>query len=369
MKKTIDTKAIIAVLILNFTALKMMFLPSLCSAKLGKNGFISVAFMMILEVIIVAILLKLMSKTDKTFFEYTSEILGKALSKIVTFVIMFYFLINAFAITQSFFQFLGENLYSKITWIEYIVPLFLMVLFVSTTELDNISRVISCFIPFLIICVAISLFLGAINCDYTNILPFFENGYKNGIEIFDFSFWFGDALILILFFGRLDNSKNKKSILITTIIISTIISFFFLVFYCTYETNSLNNKEAIVDILKVLPQNSDIGNITWVVTILWEVILMVYICLYSYASRTMLQNITKIKNNYIATAIVLALVLTGLFIINFDMTKLLTFLIEYAKYFAMGVQYLLPIVLLVGSWIKKTSQKLERRVYEKTISK
>ncbi len=369
MKRTIDSKAIIAVLILNFITLKMMFLPSLCSAELGKNGFISVGFVMLLEIGVVAIMLKLLKDSNKTFFEQMQDMFGVVVAKIITTIFLIYFLINTFAITQSFFQFLGENLYSKITWIEYIVPIFLMVIFVSTTDIYNISSVIGCFVPFLIIGVAISIFLGGINCDYSNILPFFENGYKNGIKIFDFAYWFGDALILVLFFGKTKDKQNTKPIFITVCILSIIITFFFLVFYCTYETNSLNNKEAIVDILKILPQNSDIGNITWVVTILWEVMLMVYICLYAYASRVFLQHITKIKNNYIAIGIVLALVLTGLLIINFDMTKVISFFIGYAKYFALFVQYVLPIVFFLFSFKGKKQNKSVGIAYEKTTAK
>jgi len=367
MKKIIDRKTIVAVLLLNFTALKMMFLPSICCAELNKNGFTSVLFMMLLEVGVVAIFLHLAKSTDKTFFEFLGDVFGCVFAKIITAIYLVYFLINTFAIIQSFFLFLTENLYSKLVWIEYILPVFIMIFFVASSRLENISRLIQCFIPFVAVCIFLSLFLGAINCDYTNILPLFENGYKNGIKIFNFSYWFGDAVIMILFFGKIDNKKSSKPIIISMVVLSIIISFFFLVFYCIYETNALNNKEAIVDILKILPQNSDIGSITWVVTIMWEAVLLLYICLQSFATRKCFEGLFSFEKPTLSITMILAIILTALLLINFDMSKVLTLLIKYAKYLAIAVQYVLPLIILLCSLSKKqkTLPKLKLKEAEK----
>ncbi len=359
MKKVIDSKGIIAVLLLNFTALKMMFLPSLCCAELEKNGFISVIFMMLLEVGVVAILLWLAKKSGKSFFETLEELLGKVLAKIIIAIYLIYFLINTFGIIQSFYQFLTENLYASLPWLEFILPLFIMLFLVCSTSLQSLTRLVQCFIPFLVICIFISLFLGALNCDYSNILPFFEKGYRNGVKIFDFSYWFGDAIILVLFFGKIDKNQKSSPIIWSTVVASVVVAFFFLVFYCIYESNALNNKEAIVDILKVLPQNSDIGSITWVITILWEVMLLLYICTQVFASRVFLENLFGFKNHFWSIAICLGLILAGVLITNFNMSQVLALLIKYAKYLALGVQYALPIIyLLAGLKYRRRNEKV-----------
>ena len=367
MKKTIDTKTVIAVLALNFAALKMMFLPSICSAELNKNGFTSVLFMMLLEVGVVAIFIYLGRKTDQTFYEFLKEKFGTIIAKFITAIYLIYFLINTFAIIQSFYLFLTENLYSKLVWIEYILPIFIMIFFVCNTTFENLARMVQCFFPFIVLCIFLSLLLGAINCDYTNILPLFEGGYKNGIKIFNFSYWFGDAVIMVLFFGKLNKTKIYKPVIFSTIIISVIISFFFLVFYCIYESNALNNKEAIVDILKILPQNSDIGNVTWLVTIIWQVLIMVYICLQTFATKVFFEDLFCIKNSNISLLFILAIILAGLFIVNFDMNKVLILLIDYAKYLAIVVQYVLPIFLLLFSL--KKEKPIDKKLQHIIIAK
>ncbi len=369
MKKTIDTKTIIAVLALNFVALKMMFLPSICSAELNKNGFTSVLFMMALEVGVVAIFIYLSHKTDQTFCEFLEVKFGKVIAKVITAIYLIYFLINTFAIVQSFYLFLTENLYSKLVWIEYILPIFIMLFFVCVSSFESLTRLIQCFFPFIVLCVFLSLLLGAINCDYSNILPLFEGGYKNGIKIFDFSYWFGDAVIMVLFFGKIDKKKSYKPILISTTVMSVVISFFFLVFYCIYESNALNNKEAIVDILKILPQNSDIGNVTWLVTIIWQVIILIYICLQCFATKIFFENLFCISNSNISVPIILALILGGLFIVNFDMSKVLTLLVQYAKYLALFVQYLLPVIFLLFSFKKSKSKTFDQKLLKKSLAK
>lgn len=369
MKRIIDTKAIIAVLALNFTALKMMFLPSICSAELNKNGFTSVLFMMLLEVGVVAIFIYLSHKSDQTFYEFLCSTFGKVIAKIITAIYFVYFLINTFAIIQSFYLFLTENLYSKLVWIEYILPIFIMLYFVCSSTLEGVSRLIQCFFPFIVLCVFLSLLLGAINCDYSNILPLFEGGYKNGIKIFNFSYWFGDAIIMVLFFGKISKTKSYKPIIISVAIISVIVSFFFLVFYCIYESNALNNKEAIVDILKILPQNSDIGNITWLVTIIWQIVVMIYICLQTFATKVFFENLFCIKNPNISLSIILALILAGLFVVNFDMSKVLILLIDYAKYLAIAVQYVLPLGFLLFSFKKQKDISKENKKMQLNTTK
>ena len=361
MEKTIDNKGIIAVLILNFTALKMMFLPSLFDTSLGKSGFLYAFIMFCLEVLVVGALIYLGKKSDKNFFELTEDIFGKVIAKIIIFILLIYFLVNTFSVIQSLYTFLGENIYAKLNWEKYILPIFLMICFVSGSSLKGIVRLVQCFVPLIIIAFVISLFLGAVYCDFSNILPVFDGGIS-AFKVFDYSYWFGDGLILILFFGKYDKTKSSKPIITTAIVVSLAITFFFLVFYCLYETDSINNKEAIVDMLKVMPQNSDAGNINWLITILWQGVLMLYICLYGFVCRVFVEKLFCFNNAKISIPIVLAVVLTVLLLLNFDMRKVILLLTMYGKYLAIFAQYVLPGLILVFSLrLRRKNEKVVQK--------
>lgn len=360
--KRIDTKAIISVLLLNFTALKMMQLPSMCTSNIGGSSFVYILIMFLLEIGVVAMLLYMAKRTNKPFFETIQDVFGKVIGKIIVAIYFLYFLINTFAVIESLFLYLSEHLYSRYMWIQYIVPLFLMILFVSSTKLEGITRVVQFLVPFCVICIFLSVFLGAINCDFTNCLPLFDKGIEKGLNILNYSYWFGDGLIMMLFFGRIEQKKSTKYIMITIFITAIVVTFFYLIFYCIYETDTVNNQEAITDILKVLPQNSDVGNVNWVITVLWHAVLLTYICLYAFVTRVFFEGLTTISSPKISLPIILVIVLAGLLIINFDMVKLLTFLVIYTKYFAIACQYVLPCIMCVAFAIKN------RRKNEKVIS-
>jgi spore germination protein KB len=305
--------------------------------------------------------LNISSKSDKTFFETMQIIFGKVVAKILFFIYFIYFTLNTFAVTESLFLYLSEHLYFQYNWAQYIFPLFLMIMFVSSTDLSALVRTIQFFIPFIILSVLLSIFLSSLNCDFSNCLPLFENGLSNSLNIFDYSFWFGDGLIMVLFFGKIDRKKSIKPIIISIVVMSILVSFFFLVFYCVFETDTINNKEAITDVLRVLPQNSDVVNVNWVITLLWQLALLVYICLYSYISRIFLEGLFNFHNAKVSVPIVLMLVLASLLVINFDMSKLLFFLVNYAKYFAILCHYVLPVIIFITSLFRL------RRKNEKAI--
>lgn len=361
--KKIDKKSIISIILLNFTAIKMMLLPSLCTANIGGSSFIFVLMMFVFEIVILAMLLHVAKSTNQTFFETVQDIFGKVIGKIIVAIYFIYFLINTFAVIESLYLYLSEHLYSRYEWIQYIIPLFLMIFFVSTTRLDGMTRTIQFLVPFTILCIFLSVFLGAINCDFTNCLPLFEKGADKGLNIFNYSYWFGDGLIMMLYFGRVDNKKSTNTIILWAFIISLVITFFYLIFYCIYEADTINNKEAITDVLKVLPQNSDVGSVNWVITVLWHAVLLSYICLNAFTTRMFFEGLVPIKNPKISISIVLALIFAGLLVINFDMVKLLTFLVIYTKYFAIACQYILPVIITIGFAIKN------RRKHEKVYAK
>ena len=124
-----------------------------------------------------------------------------------------------------------------------------------------------------------------------------------------------------------------------------------------------------LDILKILPQNSDIGNVTWLVTIIWQVIILIYICLQCFATKIFFENLFCINNSNISVPIILALILGGLFIVDFDMSKVLTLLVRYAKYLALLVQYLLPVIFLLFSFKKSKSKTFDQKLLKKSLAK
>ncbi len=360
MKKSVDTKSIISVLILSFVTLKMMLLPSLTSTSVGRSTFVFVFLMYVLEIIVAAILMKIAMNTGKPFAEVLTDTFGKVIAKIILTIYFLYFLINTISVIESLFVYLSEHLYLEYEWWQYIVPLFLMLMFVAGSDFKGIVRTVQFVIPFVIMCVLLATFLSITSCDFSNCLPFFEGGVERGLNIFNYAFWFGDGLIILMFFGKVDKTRSLKPIVTTTLITSIIVTFFFFIFFCIFESDTLNNKEAIVDILKVLPQNSDVGNINWIITVMWQVALLVYICLYTYITRMFLEELFSFDKARISIPIVLALCLAGLLAINFDVNSFLLIATEYIKYFAIVCQYILPAVVAIGVALKR------RKKYEKS---
>lgn len=368
MKKSVTTRQSCLILILTAITTKLLFLPSLLCQEVGRDAYLYVLVYMLLEVGILAIFLYLSYKFPEHNFKEIVEVLfGKVFSKVILSLYFIFFLFQTSIIFQSTYVYIYENLYSELQWYVYAFPLIITISYVCFKGLNGISRLIEMFFPILFIGVVVAFFLGSINADYSNILPFMDkNFFLNVGDISKYALWFSDYLVYIVLFGEVKMDKGHfKKLIIAAICTAVFVSLFVMVFYCLYDYSAIFHKNAITEVMQVIPRSSDIGSLDWVITLIWDASMIIYMCLKFFASTRVFKFTFCIKKDWINILLVLIFMAVLVYLTKFNMSIIIEYSTKYIKYFYYVVSFLLPIIMFIIAIFKKPLQKVKKQIKER----
>lgn len=357
MTKSVTGRQLIIISILSIITLKVLFLPNVIASNMGRDGYLFLFFLLLFDFAIFLIFLFLMNKfPDKTFYQLVSSFFGTFFAKIIMLLLFFFFLIKCWTIFQTSFIYLNENLYTTYNWYVFAFPLILTVVFCALQGVRAFGRLCEFFVPVVIAGFLVSFFVGVFRADFTNILPFMENGLAPAKNLYSYSIWFGDYTMLIVFLGKIKFNKSfnlKISLsLIATIIL---ISCFYLVFYCTYDYNSVCHTNAISDILQILPSSSDIGSFDWILILIWDIALFLDLTLNLIACIYCFKKVFFKKFSVLVAIFIMIAILIVSYSINFNIYIAIEVSQNYLWIFNQIVQVLLPLIIFVVALFKRRS--------------
>lgn len=353
MKKLVSTRQLIFILIISLMALKFLYLPSLLAKEFANTSFIFVFIMLVLDFLVFLILLYLYNKNPNlSFFDLLKKIFGSVIARVIMFLLFIFFFLKCWGIFQTNFSYLNENLYTSLKWYVFSVPILITVFFIAKFGVNSYARAVEFLLPIIFIGFVISLCVGINRADFSNLLPLtnFNFGAKLG-GIFKYSYWFGDYLIFIVFFGNVKEDKNfNKKVSITFIVSIFVVTLFVAVSYAVFSYNAVSHTNAISDIIHVLPSTSDIGSFDWVLILIWDMNLFLYFalnCLGAFYSFR--QAFFKKWQGAVIFGILFLVFILSL-LSNFDIIFAINLAKNYFWYFCIPIQYGLPVLLLIFSY-------------------
>ena len=352
MKKLVSQRQLILILLISVVALKVLFLPSLLAKEIGRDAYIYVLVALLFDFFMLLIFLFVFNKNpDLSFYEILERMFGCVISRLIMLLFFLFFLMKCWGAFVTNFTYLNENLYTSLKWYTYSFPILVIVFFIAKFKVNSLARLVEFFAPVIIIGFLVSLCVGISKADYTNLLPVLENGFFVNLPIiFKYSFWFGDYLIFIVFFG---NTKTEKKFNITisiTILIGIIlIALFFATSYSVFSYNSVCHTNSISDILQFLPSTADIGSFDWVLILVWDMALFLYFAIYTLGVFYAFRQVFVKKFDLITTGGILLVVLILAIIVNFDIELSISLAKQYFWIFSLVVEYGIPILLLAFS--------------------
>lgn len=360
MDKSVSTRQLLLILIVSMVTLKVLYLPSLLAKDMGRDAYLFVFFMLTLDFLVLAILLFLIKKfPDTTLKQMLQNIFGRFFYKVIFFLLFLFFLLKCWGIFEGTFSYLNENLYTSLKWTTFSIPILISVYFVVNTGKRPIARITEIFAPIIIFGLILSFLIGVFRADFSNILPFLDGGVsKIFSQTFRYSFWFGDYIVLLIFFGDVKIDKHfKAKTLLPIAFFIILITAFFVVSYCLFGYNSVCHTNSISDTLQVLPSTSDIGSLDWVLILIWDISLVLNLIINATAAVFCLKNTVKVFSQKTSSIIVVVSILVMSLIASFDVFSSIQFVRNIAGYFCFAVQYALPVLIFIFSFKNKNMNK------------
>lgn len=355
---------------MSFIALKFLALPSLMYVISGNMSYLVALVLMIIDGLYVFLILDLMKKSEqKNLYEFMRECLGPVLSKIILIVLIIKYALVSANISKGLEFFVVENLYTEFNWVVFVLPLIILVGFMVYKGIRNIARV-SEMICWAIVVGVIYIGLKAIaGVDILSYLPMFHDGV---LPLFESAYvhlsWFGSATFLLMLFGKVDFSKEKKSQMVKYIIFAILlVQFLYFVFYGLFEVTSPTHNYCISDISQFTSGQSSINELSWLVVSLWIVAQAVQLGLYCYCIVQGLKMLFNIKGNTLPILIVLIYLFLWSLIGENTIGLEKVFFTHFASIITLVSQYIVPFLLLIGYAVKNRRKNIKQG--EKTDEK
>ena len=364
MKKLVSTRQLVLMLIISLITLKGLLLPTLMAKDLGRDSYILAIVLLVADFLVLASFLFLMKKfPEQSFFEILKRLFGTAVAKIIMFFFFCFFFMKCCMIFQANFVYLNENLYTTFNWIVFAVPILFTVVACAVRGVTALARTIEFFAPIVLFGVFVSMFAGALSADFSNLLPFMEFGFEKLPKVFSYALWFGDYLIMIVFFGNVKMTQkfNLRVLLSVAGAIVGVVCFF-AIFYSVRNYNTICHTNAVSDMLQTMPLSSDVGSFDWILIILWDISLFLFFALNVlgafYSFRMAICNKFQVP-----VAIILAvLVYVMNRILNFDIYLSVNLVQKYFWHGALGVQYGLPLLIFIFALFKKSKKNFDEQI-------
>lgn len=364
MKKLISIRQLIYILIISMVTLKVLILPSLLSKEFGRDSYFFVLVFLFFDFLVLIMFLVMFNRNPNlSFYEIMQKIFGTFIAKVIMFFFFAFFFLKCWAVFQTNYNYLNENLYTNLNWLTFSLPILICVLYMSKFGVNAAARLVEVCFPIIVAGFMLSLFAGLYRTDFTNLLPFMENGFISQMpKMFKYFFWFGDYTIFIVFFGNIKQEKKYNLKVILSILISIlVVAFFMAIVVGAFDNNASTHSNAISDMLQIAPAASDLGNFDWILILIWDIALFLYFTFNSLGAFYCFRQTFFKKWQLFTISAILTLVLAVNLFTNFDIHNGVVFVQNYVWYFCLSMQYILPFFIFLFSF--KIKRRQDVKVY------
>lgn len=194
--------------------------PSLLATSVKQDAWIAAILGMILSVLLIWLYGSLGSRfPTKTLVEYSEEILGKWIGKVISLLFLSYFLILAAIILREIGDFMVIQVMPETPMTAFHVVFLLLVIAATRMGLEPVARAAEIFLPWVVILYLIVILFVAPQLKIENIQPIFEHGPKS-IFAATYPFFglvFLELYILLMLFPSVNRrTKTKKAYFLGT---------------------------------------------------------------------------------------------------------------------------------------------------------
>ena len=347
----INYKQLSVLVFMSFISLKLLALPSLLYVDSENMSWLVALVLMIVDAIYVFLILDLMKKCDeKNILEFMNKCLGPVLTRLFLLVYIIKYALVVANISKGLEFFVVENFYNEFNWLVFILPLMALIGFMTYKGIRNIARVSEMINLAIVIGCLYIAFQSFSSADPTAYIPMFKDGVipllKSG---FNHLSWFGSASFMMLLFGKVDFSKEKKWTMIRYLIFAIVlVQVMYYVFYGIFDNISATHNFCLSDISQFSSQESSINELSWLIVALWVVAQAVQLALYSYCMMQAIKFTFNIKNNSVPIIIVMAYILIWSLVGENTIGLERLFFTPFASIITILAQYVIPIVLYIG---------------------
>ena len=283
-------------------SLKFLALPSLVYLDCETDSWLVFVLMAIIDILLIWVIIHLLRSSDeKNFYEFLKNRMGLVVAKIICVAFLSLFMLDIVTGIIAIYRLLVENFYTELDWYIFLIPLLIIISFVTYKGLRNIGRVCEVFVWFAIIGLIFVVTKSMVQFEPTFFLPSMTKGIMPVIKsLLKHATWYGSPIVLLFMFGEVNLKKINKNVIWRYILIAVAeVLFLITVFYGVFKSTAGLHSFALTDLSQVASSASAFDEISWFAVSLWVVVQILQLTIFFYGAISAFMYIFNVKNSWL----------------------------------------------------------------------
>ncbi len=358
MRSEISSKQLGTLIFYSFTTIKFINLASLIFQRSADVAFSIYMLLTVVDALVFAgVLWFIKNHAGMSFYVYLSGKIGIFFTKIVYFLIFIFFILRISTFLSGNFAFLRDAIFATASQYFYLAIIIPVIVALGYSGMKAFSRTCEFFFPVILLGVVICLLLGFFSGSFE--FPYFSldiSASKFFSDTFSFSYWFGDALFLLLFMDKIQVDKDYIYNSFKYTIVSFVVVFLYgFCFYGMFNTTAFYHSYGIYEMSIFGPNTFDIGrlDIIPVISMMFLIIIQSTI-LFRAAMHALCDFAGAKKNRNIGAVVLCTLAIVVLcFFVFYNDERAINFMNSDYKWVANFIAYVVPLFAVIVSLFKR----------------
>lgn len=261
-------------------AAKLLAAPALLAYYSKGDLLLPALAHYLLQAAVLAAILFISSRTDKSFYELIADTLGKVTAKIVYIVYAVYFAFSALLPLLDLERFVYTAFFDTAPSMCAFAPFFILSAFICTKNFKAFGRSADIAMPFFLVSFIGLMIMSVGAADFGNVLPVFGTSFGANAKGFVRSLvYFSDTALFLPLLGSYRYKKGDgKKVMLSYGAGALFVLFFLAVFYGVYGAIAPIQQYAFVKTAQYFPALNVVGRFDLLLTYLMTVVLLFYYC-------------------------------------------------------------------------------------------
>lgn len=291
----------------------------------------------------------------ESFYSIMKRLLGNIATKIILVLLAFVFMFKLIIVDYQMSDLLYDAIYSDINWNTFVIPIFLTFAFLATKGIKTIARCYQFFVPFAVLIFIVTISISFKSANFDNILPLFDHSYNDMLRALSYILLQScEFIFLFTFMENIITSEKGyfSKIGITLLFIFIVISLFYFLFIAVFGNIAPFVQETLIKMTQFEVFSFGYFKIDLFTAIMWIPIIVLECALCVFGISYCFKIVFNLNEKITSFVTVFLLFLTK-FVPQINTTIIVPFFYDTVGIFILTFVLLLPIFLLIASFIDK----------------
>jgi len=261
--KSITTRQLIIFYVIWSASIKFLALPSLLARDAGRDAWLAAAIATVLELLILFLVLNFIIYKNKFNLKFIKYF--KYLFYLIAFGILGY---ELYVLTTQTFHLLNDNLFERVSWAWFVVPMALLGVFFCFMPTKAVFRSGEVFFLFVIAGVVLAVGPALPRIDVREVLPIGTSGTGMLLAVAKNLIYFESGLFILIFARDIQISPHfRKKFMTVAALTGAFFVFFLFMVYSLLGPLTTTNAVALTSLMQS-------ARLDWVVITMWLLLVL-----------------------------------------------------------------------------------------------